>query len=96
MVKYSTINKLYQAHTIEHESRYERYMQNLRAAFRRSGGYERYKRDSKKYNERHRLMYLRNTGKVLRHINGDLWPAGLIYTVVNGKIVRVRGSECGE
>lgn len=91
MAKHSFIDKLYQAHTIEHESRYACYIQNLRAACRRSGGYDRYKLDSRKYNARHWRMYRKNTGRVLRHINNDLWSAGLIYTVVNGRVVGVRG-----
>ncbi len=93
MAKYSSVDDLYLAHTAEHEQRYERYMQNLRAACRHSGGYDRFKRDSRKYFARHCREWRKVTGRTLRHINNDLWSAGLIYTVVNGKIVGSRGIQ---
>lgn len=96
MAKYSFTGELCLAHAAEHERRLYRYMQNLRAACRRSGGYERYKRDSRKYMARHWRMYEKNKGRVLHHIICEHWPAGLIYTVVNGKITGVRDSERGE
>lgn len=96
MSKYSSIDELYLAHTAEYERRRERYMQNIRAVCRRSGGYDRYKRDSRKYFKRLSRMWYRTTGRVLRHINNDLWSDGMVYTVINGKIVNIRVGGTGE
>lgn len=96
MARYSFVDELYMAHSAEYERRLERYMHNLRADCRRSGGYDRYKRDSRKYFIRHFLAWRKVTGRTLCHINNDQWATGLIYTVVNGKVTGVRRSKDGE
>lgn len=96
MAKYSYLGELYQAYTSEQEYRLQRYMLNVRAVCSRSGGYVRYKRDGKKFFDRRSREWCRKAGRVFRHLNDDLWLTGKIYTVVNGKIVRVRESERGE
>jgi hypothetical protein len=96
MAKYSYLEDLYQAYTSERENRLQRYMQSARAVCGRSGGYARYKRDGKKFFDRRSREWRRKAGRVFRHLNDDLWLTGKIYTVVNGKIVRVRGSGGGE
>ncbi|HAK1938529.1 TPA: hypothetical protein H1Q11_004520 [Salmonella enterica] len=96
MSKYSYLHELYLAYTDEQDARLQRYMQNVRAACVRSGGYARYKKDSEKYFSNRSKAWRSKVRRVFRHLNDDLWPAGLIYTVVNGKITGVRGSESGE
>ncbi|EBQ9308956.1 hypothetical protein ABPE25_004125 [Salmonella enterica subsp. enterica serovar Newport] len=90
MSKYSYLHELYMAYTDEQDARLQRYMQNVRAACVRSGGYARYKRDSEKFFDRRSREWRRKVGRVFRHLNDDLWLTGKVYSVVNGKIVGIK------
>ncbi|WRH15219.1 hypothetical protein GC087_05905 [Pantoea sp. JZ2] len=88
----SFIHELYQSYATERANRHERYMRNVRAVCSRSGGYSRYKQDSEKYFRnswrRNRRCFNRTFLRLY-----DLWPAGKIYTVADGKITDIRGKN---
>lgn len=89
MARFSTVNDLFERYNAEDDARFARYMSNMRAHCRRSGGYKRYRCESR-YFERRNKKGTPLLGRVFYHLQENLYPQDRIYTVRNGKVVDVR------